>query len=192
MDRKGKILVVEDETVVRESIRDWLLEDGFVVDCAASGEQALEKTGRQDYSVIVLDLRLPGIDGLEVFERVKASAPGTRGIIITAFPSRESQEKARRLGLSDYLPKPFKVQELEKLIVRAMSEPAESRITAKPGRAGAVSFRLCTLDYDCAACEFAQAIQDSSAALPTIGDHEIEALRRAPGNQRPCRYASAR
>ena len=62
--KKRKILLVEDETVVREALRDWLIEDGYVVDVAEDGEEALEKIKKEEFGVIVLDLKLPGIDGL--------------------------------------------------------------------------------------------------------------------------------
>jgi len=69
--KKRKILLVEDETVVRESLRDWLVEDGYDVDVAEDGEEALKKIKGEEFGVIVLDLNLPGIDGLQVFEEAK-------------------------------------------------------------------------------------------------------------------------
>ena len=114
--KKGKILIVEDEAVVRESVRDWLIENGYDVECVETGEEALERIEKEGFGVIVLDLRLPGIDGLQVFEQAKKLKPETKGIMITAYPSKETQEKAQRLGLLDYLAKPFKVDELEEII----------------------------------------------------------------------------
>jgi CheY-like chemotaxis protein len=114
--KKSKILIVEDEAVVRESLRDWLIENGYDVECVETGEEALERVENEGFGVIVLDLRLPGIDGLQVFEQAKKLKPETKGIMITAYPSRETQEKAQRLGLLDYLAKPFKVDMLEEII----------------------------------------------------------------------------
>ena len=63
--KKQKVLLVEDEAIVRESLRDWLIEDGYDVECVDSGEEALKRVKQEEFGVIVLDLRLPGIDGLQ-------------------------------------------------------------------------------------------------------------------------------
>ncbi len=190
--KKSKILIVEDEAVVRESLRDWLTDDGYEVECVDTGEEALERIKKEEYGVIVLDLRLPGIDGLHVFEEAKELKPETRGILITAYPSKETLEKAKRLGLLDYLSKPFKVDDLEKIISGALGE-AEKKVSGKEHlwlELGAVSFRICTQDYKCGACTFAQDIQDRFGTIAVIGEDEVEKLRKLPGNQRLCRYAS--
>ncbi len=189
--KKRKILLVEDETVVREALRDWLIEDGYVVECVESGEEALERIKKEEFGVIVLDLKLPGIDGLQVFEEAKELEPETKGIIITAYPSKETLEKAKRLGLLDYLVKPFKVEDLEKIIAGALVEVVEEL-----GRKhlwlelGAVSYRLCDRNYECGSCAFAQDIQDRFGTIAVIGEDEIAKLKQLPGGQRLCRYAS--
>jgi len=189
---KKKVLLVEDETVVRESVRDWLVEDGYDVECTETGEEALERIKRQEFGVIVLDLRLPGIDGLQVFEQAKELKPETKGVIITAYPSKETREKAQRLGLLDFLAKPFKVDDLEKLIGAALGE-AERKKVAKEHHwleLGAVSYRLCDRNYECGHCAFAQDIQDRFGTIAVIGEDEVAKLKQLPGSQRPCRYAS--
>jgi DNA-binding response OmpR family regulator len=190
--KKGKILLVEDETVLREALRDWLLEDGYDVEVAGDGQVALDRIKQEDYGVIVLDLRLPGIDGLRVFEEVKEIKPQTKGVIITAYPSQETLEKAKRLGLLDYLPKPFKVEDLEKIIGGALGEVDEAKLAKQHLwlELGAVSFRLCTRDYECGSCAFAQDIQDRFGTISVIGEKEVARLKQAPGRQRLCRYAS--
>ncbi|MGA8849473.1 MAG: response regulator [Dehalococcoidia bacterium] len=190
--KKKRILLVEDEAVLRESVRDWLTEDGYDVECVETGEEALERIKKGKYGVIVLDLRLPGIDGLQVFEQAKQLEADTKGILITAFPSKESQEKARNLGLVDYLPKPFKVEELEKAISRMLGEVETGKPSGKHVwlELGAVSYRLCTNDYDCATCAFAQDIQDRFGTIAVIGADEVAKLKALPANQRLCRLAS--
>ena len=190
--KKRKVLIVEDEAVVRESVRDWLTEDGYDVECVATGEEALERIKKEAFGVIVLDLRLPGIDGLQVYEHVKEVTPETKGVIITAYPSKETLEKAKRLGLLDYLPKPFKVEDLEKIISGALGELKGKKIEKKHLwlELGAVSFRLCTRDYECGSCAFAQDIQDRFGTIAVIGEDEIARLKQLPGSQRLCRYAS--
>lgn len=190
--KKRKILLVEDEAVVRESVREWLVDDGYEVECVGTGEEALEKIKEEEFGVIVLDLKLPGIDGLQVFEEAKGLKPETKGVIITAYPSKESKEKARRLGLLDFLAKPFRVEDLEKLITAALGE-AELKKVGKEHHwleLGAVSYRLCDHNYECGSCAFAQDIQDRFGTIAVIGEDEVAKLKRLPGSQRLCRYAS--
>jgi len=190
--KKQKVLLVEDETIVRESLRDWLIEDGYDVECVDTGEEALERTKQEEFGVIVLDLRLPGIDGLQVFEQAKELKPETKGVIITAYPSKETLDKARKLGLVDYLVKPFKISDLEKLIGAALGEVAKGK-TGKEHHwleLGAVSYRLCDRNYECGHCAFAQDIQDRFGTIAVIGEEEVAELKKLPTNQRMCRYAS--
>ncbi len=190
--KKRKILIVEDEAVVRESVRDWLAEDGYDVECVETGEEALERIKAEEFGIVVLDLRLPGIDGLQVFEQAKELKPETKGVIITAYPSKETLEKAKGLGLLEYLPKPFKVEDLEKIINGALGELEEKKIGKEHIwlELGAVSYRLCDRDYKCGSCEFAQDIQDRFGTIAVIGEEEVARLRQLPGSQRLCRYAS--
>lgn len=191
--KKSKVLIVEDEAVVRDSVREWLVEDGYDVEVAENGEEALKKIKNEEYGVIVLDLKLPDIDGLQVFEQAKELKPDTKGVIITAFPSKETQEKAERLGLMDYLAKPFKVEDLEKLISQALGEAKGKKAGKKHLwlELGAVSYRLCDREYECGHCAFAQDIQDRFGTISVIGEDEVAKFKKLPGSQRLCRYASA-
>lgn len=192
MKKKKKVLLVEDEAVLRESIRDWLVEDGYDVECVETGEEALRRIKEEEFGVVVLDLRLPDIDGMQVFEQAKELKPGTKGVIITAYPSKETQEKARKLGLLDYLAKPFHVDDLEKLIGAALGEAHKEKSGKKHQwlELGAVSYRLCDHNYECGHCAFAQDIQDRFGTIAVIGEDEVAKLKQLPSNQRPCRYAS--
>ncbi len=189
---KRKILLVEDEAVLREALREWLVDDGYDVEVAESGEEALERMKKEEFGFMVLDLRLPGIDGLRVFEEAKDIKPQTRGVIITAYPSKETLRRAKEIGLLDYLPKPFKVEDLERLIGGALEEVEEKKLKDKHVwlELGAVSFRLCTRDYECGHCAFAQDLQDRFGTIAVIGEDEVEKLRQLPGSQRLCRYTS--
>ena len=188
--KKGKILLVEDEAAVRESVRDWLVDSGYDVECVETGEEALERVDKEDFGVLVLDLRLPGIDGLQVFEQAKGLKPGTKGIMITAYPSIETRDKARRLGLLDYLPKPFRIEDLEKVIKGALQEVVERKLPEKQGllELGAVSFRLCTHNYECSSCAFAQDIRDRYGTITVISEDEVNNFRQLPVNERLCPY----
>jgi DNA-binding NtrC family response regulator len=110
------ILVVDDEPIVRESIRDWLKNAGYEVATAETGEEALEMMKKQDFGVVVLDVRLPGKTGLRVLREIKAVKPEIKSIIITAYPTEEFAEEAKLLGAVDYLVKPIAPDDLERLI----------------------------------------------------------------------------
>jgi DNA-binding NtrC family response regulator len=188
--KKRKVLLVEDETIVRESLRDWLVEDGYEVECVDTGEEALARIKQEDFGVVVLDLRLPGVDGLQVFEQAKELKPETKGVIITAYPSKETLDEARKLGLVDYLVKPFKISDLEKLIGAALGEVAKGGKEHQWLELGAVSYRLCDRNYECGHCAFAQDIQDRFGTIAVIGEEEVARLKELPTSQRLCRYAS--
>lgn len=113
---KNRVLVVDDEPIVSESIRDWLKDAGYQVATAETGEEAIELIERQDFSVLVLDIRLPGLTGISVLKEVKALRPWIKSIIITAYPSAETTSEAMKLGAVDYLVKPVAADDLEKLI----------------------------------------------------------------------------
>jgi len=114
--QKGSVLIVDDEPIVRESIRDWLRDAGYQVATAESGEEALEMIEKQDFSVVVLDVRLPGKTGVRVLKEIKGLKPQIKSIIITAYPSAELAAEAIKLGAVDYLIKPVVPDDLERLI----------------------------------------------------------------------------
>ena len=123
------ILVVEDEAIMRESLRDWLADGGYPVKTAEHGEEALKAIGKQDFSLLILDLKLPGKNGLEVLREAKAQKPQLNSIIITAYPSILTAVEAIKIGAIDYLPKPFSLDTLEKLIQETLG-PVQ--VTIKP------------------------------------------------------------
>jgi len=110
------VLIVEDEAIMRESLRDWLRDEGYEVETAEEGEEALRRIGEKEFGVAVLDLRLPGKDGLKVLREATAQSPKLKGIIITAYPSVETAVAAMKMGAVDYLVKPFAPDALEKSI----------------------------------------------------------------------------
>ena len=116
------VLIVDDEPIVRESIRDWLQDAGYEVYTAESGEEALSLIEKQDFSVIVIDVRLPGKTGIKVLTEVKQQKPKIKSIVITAYPSAEMAAEAMKLGAVDYLIKPVNPDDLEKLIQGTLLE----------------------------------------------------------------------
>ncbi|HEX9896592.1 MAG TPA: response regulator [Dehalococcoidales bacterium] len=118
------ILIVDDEPIVRESLRDWLEDAGYKVVTAETGEQALELIMTRDFSVIILDIRLPGRTGITVLREVKEKKPDIKAIIITAYPSSDLTAEAMKLGAIDYLVKPIAPDDLERLVREAVRKSA--------------------------------------------------------------------
>jgi DNA-binding NtrC family response regulator len=122
MKRTGNVLVVDDEKVVCNSCKKILTQEGYNVDIALSGEEALKKVKRQGIDVVITDWKMPEIDGMEVARRIKKENPNVTVIMITGYPSVESTIKALRLGISDYVPKPFTPEELTDAVVHALEK----------------------------------------------------------------------
>jgi DNA-binding response OmpR family regulator len=103
---KSNILVVDDEPVARQSLTDILKLEGYVVSSAANGQSAVEYVRTHPVDLMIVDLRMPGMDGLEVVQVVNQVSPDTEVILLTAFGSTESAVQALRLRIHDYLLKP--------------------------------------------------------------------------------------
>ncbi len=128
MDDKMHIMIVDDEMIVRESFYHWFTKSGHQVQTAASGFEALEKLNETAFDLLFVDIKMPGMDGLELLEKVKADYPETMVIIITAYGSIESAVKAMRIGASDYLLKPFKPEQLSLALEKIAQQ---KRLTAE-------------------------------------------------------------
>ncbi len=120
MDKKLKIMIVDDELIVRESLLHWFSKYGHTVDTASSGSEALDLLEKKAFQLLFVDIKMPGMDGLELLEKVKEEYPDTMVVIITAYGSIESAVKAMRIGASDYLLKPFKPGQLSLAMERIL------------------------------------------------------------------------
>ena len=122
MDNKMNILVVDDESIVRESLYHWFTKSGHRVDTAASGFEALDKLKQLPFDVLFVDIKMPGMDGIELLIKVKSTYPDTAVIIITAYGSIDSAIKAMKNGASDYLLKPFKLDYLSLVLAKVTQQ----------------------------------------------------------------------
>ncbi len=112
MNPEMSIMVVDDELIIRESFSHWFQKAGYRVETAPSGPEALKKLGEFPFDLLFVDIKMPGMDGIELLGEVKKEYPGTFVVIITAYGSIETAVKAMKLGASDYLLKPFKPEQL--------------------------------------------------------------------------------
>ena len=113
---KPRILVVDDETAMRESLKDWLMEDGYEIGLAASGEEAIVMSQEKNWEVIMLDLKMPGMDGIEALKILKEVSPESEILIMTAYATIDTAVEAMKEGAFDYLVKPFDPDAVEILI----------------------------------------------------------------------------
>ena len=120
--RNTRILVVDDEHLIRWSLEQSLKKQGYEVVTAASGEDALKLVQEDAPELMLLDIQLPGMDGLEVLERVKEVDSEIIVVMVTALGVLETAVKAMRLGAHDYINKPFRTEELLMTLERAREE----------------------------------------------------------------------
>lgn len=118
----AEILVVDDDPQMREDIAEMLSKEGYNLTTVGSGEEALKMIQEKDFDVVLTDLMMPGISGMDVLREIKKIKPRTRVIIITAFATIESAVEAMKMGASDYISKPFKINEVQVTVKRALEE----------------------------------------------------------------------
>jgi two-component system response regulator RegX3 len=112
MGKPIQILVIEDEAAIREGLIDVLVFHGYTVDCAATGPEGLEKAQTGKFDLILLDIMLPGMDGYEICDRIRAEDRNQPIIMLTAKTSDEEIIQGLKLGADDYVAKPFSIQQL--------------------------------------------------------------------------------
>ena len=118
------ILVVDDEPAIRDSLTSWFEEDGFAVDSAQDARVALAKLDSRRFDIVLLDIKMPGMDGMELLKRIRATVPDVIVIMITAFASVETAVQALKDGAFDYVTKPFDPDDLNRLIRNAIRQRA--------------------------------------------------------------------
>ena len=131
-----RVLVVDDETVVRVGIARALERQGMRVRTAADGEQALEAMAEEPFAIVLLDIKMPGMGGLEVLRHIRVDYPGTAVVMITGYPTMDSAIECLKLGAVDYLVKPFRVDELEGLILKSLEASRQEKRGPEPARGG--------------------------------------------------------
>lgn len=124
MTDKITILIVDDEESVRDSLYNWFIDDGYLVECAENAKKALLKLEEKDFDIILADIKMPGMDGLEMHRRIKALNKEPIFIVMTAFASVDTAVQALKDGAYDYVTKPFDPDDLSHLIRNATTQIA--------------------------------------------------------------------
>ncbi|MCP4680859.1 MAG: FAD-dependent oxidoreductase [Desulfobacterales bacterium] len=115
--KKFRVLVVDDELIVRDSLKEWLGDEGFTVDTAESGPEALERLAESQYHLMLTDIKMPGMDGVELLEKAKEALPDLTVVMMTAYATVETAVEAMKIGALDYLVKPFDPEDLAPMVL---------------------------------------------------------------------------
>jgi CheY-like chemotaxis protein/glycine cleavage system H lipoate-binding protein len=132
MSAETKVLVVDDEQVVLDSVRKHLKRGGYELRTVLTGAEAVEVLDSGWPEIVITDLMMPGMDGLELLARVRQSSPGTPVIMITGYATMRTALQALRQGAFDYIAKPFTRAELQGVVVRAARQAAREEDVDKP------------------------------------------------------------
>ena len=112
MDKHTRILVVDDDETIRTTMKAILEDEGYLVDLAGSGKEAIQKTQEKTYNVALLDIRLPDMEGIELLKLMADGVPRTRKIMVTGYPSMQNAIGALKKNADAYLLKPVDVEKL--------------------------------------------------------------------------------
>ena len=119
---KAKILVIDDEQIVHESCNRILTEEGYEVKSAFTGQEGFKKIEEETYDLVITDLKMPGISGMEALKKIKKDNPNIGIVMVTGYSTAETAVEAMKLGAFDYLPKPFTPDELISVINKAVEK----------------------------------------------------------------------
>jgi len=134
MDRRCKILIVDDEPIVGERLKAALVKDGHVVETFTDPADALATLEDKTFDIVVCDIRMGEIDGIEVMTSVLRDAPKTKVIMITGYATLELARESLAKGAFDFIAKPFKLGEIRKTIAKAISAVDGETATASSQR----------------------------------------------------------
>ena len=134
MSTLRKVLVVDDDPVISKSFNRVLAGKGYIVVSAENGQEALNKVAKEQYDAVFTDIRMPGIDGIEVAEQLRAKQPWIPVVIITGYGSPDNEARAEAAGVKGFLHKPLSPEMIEKSVTAAMAtaQPAPAELPQAP------------------------------------------------------------
>lgn len=125
--QKYKILIVDDDDTIRSTMKAILEDEGYDVDCAPNGKEAIKKTHEQIYNLALLDIRLPDMEGVELLKLMKDSVPRMRKIMVTGFPSLQNAVEAVNRNADAYLIKPVDIEQLLATVREQLGKQEEEK-----------------------------------------------------------------
>jgi CheY-like chemotaxis protein len=128
MNTKLQVLVIDDDEVVGRSFDRVLSDKGYEVSTAHSGEEALETIENTEFDVVFTDIKMPGMDGLEVTERIKARCPWTPVVVITGYGSQANEVRASVLGANGFVRKPLTPEMIENITLKAVNDSVDVKV----------------------------------------------------------------
>jgi len=134
-----KILVVDDDAIVGRSFDRVLSDKGYDVSTALDGEEALNKCSGEEYDVVFTDIKMPGMNGLEVAKQIKERCPWTPVVVITGYGTQENEAEARVLGVNGFVRKPLTPEMIEGITLRALTERDTAAAEAAAPKAAAIA-----------------------------------------------------
>jgi len=126
MNTKPQVLVIDDDAVIGRSFDRVLSRKGYEVSTALTGEEGLKNIESTEYDVVFTDIKMPGMDGLEVAERIKAKCPWTPVVVITGYGTEENEAEASLLGVNGFVHKPLTPEIIESITLKALEEPGDA------------------------------------------------------------------
>ena len=186
-----RILIVDDEEIIRESLSGWLEKDGYTVETAPEGPTALSMLREGDWAIMLADLKMPGMDGLQLLDAAKKMHPGLAVVMITAYATVETAVKAIKLGAFDYIVKPFDPEELSLMIQKILAQQAMAHENALLRKALRRDFRFHDIVSRSPAMqralELARSAAQTSSTLLILGESGTgkELLARAIHTESP-------
>ena len=148
MDKHAKILVVDDDENIRNTMKTILEDEGYLVDLAANGSEAVQKTKKLAYNVALLDIRLPDMEGVELLKLIKDSVPRTRKIMVTGYPSMQNAIAALNKNADAYLIKPIDIENLLSIVKEQLQLQENEREFSEQKVAEFIETRVKELSID--------------------------------------------
>ena len=133
MDKRFEILVVDDEPIVGERLSATLRKDGYAVEAFTDPAEALRTVARKTFDIVICDIRMGEIDGVQVMEHILGASPRTKVIMITGYATLELARESLTKGAFDFIAKPFKLGEIRKTINKAITAMKSENETAPDG-----------------------------------------------------------